>query len=121
MQTIFKYPPDNYGFTTDIRDPAVRQERDAYCKRIGEPTHFPLSDIQRIEFEIELSRKYRKEFKEYLNGIGGLEAGFNTIIASGRMSFLLNYYMERRRQSERKAAFSVRHGKIRPNDVARER
>lgn len=120
MQTIFKYPPDNYGFTTDMNNPTVIQERNAFCKRIGEPTHFPLSDIQHIEFEIELSRKYRKEFKEYLNNIGGLEAGFNTIVASGRMSFLLNYYMERRRQNERKTAFPVRHSKVRPNDVARE-
>lgn len=97
MQTMFKYLPDKYGFTVDMNDPVAKQERDAYHKRIGEPIHFPLSDVQQIEFEIELSRKYRKEFKEYLNSIGGLEAGFNTIVASGRMSFLLNYYMERRR------------------------
>lgn len=117
MQKIFKYPPDEYGFTTDMSDPAVIQERNSYCKRIGEPTHFPLSDIQHIEFEIELSKKYRKEFVEYLNSIGGLEAGFNTIVASGRTSFLLNYYIERRWQNERKTAFPVRHGKARPDDV----
>ena len=118
MQKIFKYPPDKYGFTTDMRESAVIQERNAYCDRIGEPTHFPLSDIRRIEFEIELSKKYRKEFREYLNSIGGLEAGFSTIVASGRTSFLLNYYIERRRQNERKTAFPVRHGKACPNDIA---
>lgn len=118
MQTIFKFPPDEYGFTTNMSDPAVIQERNEYCNRIGEPTHFPLSDIQHIEFEIELSKKYRKEFKEYLNGIGGLEAGYNTIVASGRTSILLNYYIERRRQNERKTAFPVRHGKACSNDIA---
>ena len=118
MQTIFKYQPDEYGFTTNMSDPAVIQERDEYCNRIGEPTHFPLSDIQHIEFEIELSKKYRKEFKEYLNSIGGLEAGFNKIAASGRTSFLLNYYIERRRENERKTAFPVRHCKACSNDIA---
>lgn len=118
MQTIFKYPPDKYGYTTDIMDLTVQAERESYCKEIGEPLCFPLSDNVRIELEIRLSRKYRKEFIEYLKGIGGLEIGLKTIEAQGRRSYLLNYYMERRRQNERKTALSVRHGKARSDDVA---
>lgn len=106
MQTYFKFPPDKYGRTVDMRDHTMQIERDKYCERIGESKHFPLSDIQHIEFEIEMSKKYRKEFIEYLNSSGGLEASLRVVEAQNRVSFLLNYYIKRRRQSERKTALS---------------
>ena len=118
MQTYFKFPPDRYGRTLNMCDHTMQLERDAYCKKIGEPSHFPLSDIQHIEFEIYMSKKYRKEFAEYLKKIGGLEIGLKTIEAQGKVSFLLNYYMECKRQHERKAALPVRHDASRSNDVA---
>lgn len=118
MQTFFKFPPDMYGRTVDMRDHTMQLEREAYCKRIGESPHFPLSDIQHIEFEIDMSKKYRREFIEHLKKIGGLEIGLKTIEAQSKVSFLLNFYMERRRQNERKAAFPVRHSASRSNDVA---
>lgn len=77
MQTYFKFPPDRYGRTLNMCDHTMQLERDAYCKRIGEPSHFPLSDIQHIEFEIYMSKKYRKEFVEYLKKIGGLSNAKN--------------------------------------------
>lgn len=118
MQTFFKFPPDDYGRTLNMCDHTMQLEREAYCKTLGEPSHFPLSDIQHIEFEIKMSKKYRKEFIEYLNNSGGLEASLRVIEAQNRVSFLLNYYMERRRQNERKTALSVRHDASRSNDVA---
>lgn len=118
MQTFFKFPPDVYGRTLNMCDHTMQLEREAYCKRIGEPSHFPLSDIQHIEFEIDMSKKYKKEFVEYLKSIGGLEIGLKTIEAQGRRSYLLNYYMERRHQNERKTALPVRHDASRSNDVA---
>lgn len=118
MPAMFKYPPDEYGYTTDMRNHTVQAERELYCKEIGEPPHFPMSDIERIEFEIMLSRKYRKDFVDYLKSIGGLEIGLKTIEAQNRRSYLLNYYMERRRQNERKTALPVRHGEACSDDVA---
>lgn len=118
MPAMFKYPPDKYGFTVDMKNQTVQTEREMYCKEIEEPVHFPLSDIQHIEFEIKLSRKYRKEFIKYLKGIGGLEIGLKTIEAQNERSFLLSYYMERRRQNERKATFPMRHSETCPDDVA---
>lgn len=117
MQTYFKFPPDRYGRTLNMCDHTMQLERDAYCKRIGEPSHFPLSDIQHIEFEIDMSKKYRKEYVEYLKKIGGLEIGLKTIEAQCKVSFLLNYYMECKRQNERKTALPVRHDASRSNDV----
>lgn len=118
MQTFFKFPPDRYGRTLDMSDHTMQLERDAYCKRIGEPSHFPLSDIQHIEFEIYMSKKYRKEFVEYLKKIGGLNVASLTIAAMNKKSNLIEHYMERRRQDERKTALSVRHDASRSNDVA---
>lgn len=118
MPAMFKYPLDDFGYTTDMRNHTVRAERELYCKEIGEPPQFPMSDIERIEFEIMLSRKYRKEFIEYLKSIGGLEIGLKTIETQGCKSYLLNYYMERRRRNERETAFPVQHGEARPDDVA---
>lgn len=119
MQTFFKFPPDDYGRTLDMSDHTMQLERDAYCKRIGEPKHFPLSDDQHRDFEIEMSVKYRKEFIEYLKKHGGLNvASLLTIAAMNKKSNLIEYYMERRRQNERKAALPMRHDASRSNDVA---
>lgn len=118
MQTFFKFPPDDYGRTLNMCDHTMQFERDAYCKRIGEPKHFPLSDDQHRDFEIEMSVKYRKEFIEYLKKLGGLNVASLTIAAMNKKSNLIEYYMERRRQNERKTALSVRHDASRSNDVA---
>lgn len=118
MQTFFKFPPDDYGRTLNMCDHTMRLEREEYCERIGEPKRFPLSDDQHRDFEIEMSVKYRKEFVEYLKGIGGLNVGSMTIAAMNLKSHLIDYYIERRRQNERKTALSVRHDASRSNDVA---
>lgn len=72
MQTFFKFPPDDYGRTLNMGDHTMQLEREEYCKRIGEPKTFPLSDDQHRDFEIEMSVKYRKEFIEFLKKLGGL-------------------------------------------------
>lgn len=118
MQTFFKFPPDRYGRTVDISDHTMQLEREEYCERIGEPKHFPLSDDQHRDFEIEMSVKYRKEFIEYLKKLGGLNVASLTIAAMNKKSNLIDYYIERRRQNERKTAFPVRHSTPRSNDVA---
>lgn len=118
MQTFFKFPPDRYGRTVDISDHTMQLEREEYCERIGEPKHFPLSDDQHRDFEIEMSVKYRKEFIEYLKKLGGLNVASLTIAAMNKKSNLIDHYMERRRQNERKTALSVRHDASRSNDVA---
>lgn len=118
MQTYFKFPPDKYGRTVNMRDCTMQIERDKYCERIGEPKHFPLSDDQHRDFEIEMSVKYRKEFIEYLKKLGGLNVASLTIAAMNKKSNLIDYYIERRRQNERKTALSVRHDASRSNDVA---
>ncbi len=118
MQTYFKFPPDRYGRTVDISDHTMQLEREEYCERIGEPKHFPLSDDQHRDFEIEMSVKYRKEFIEYLKKLGGLNVASLTIAAMNKKSNLIDHYMERRRQNERKTALSVRHDASRSNDVA---
>ncbi len=91
MQMYFKFPPDKYGRTVDLRNHVMKAERDKYCKSIGESPYFPLSDSQYNEFEIAMSKKYRKEFTQYIKGIGGLEIGIKTIAAQNRESSLLNY------------------------------
>ena len=118
MQTFFKFPPDDYGRTVDMRDCTMQTERDLYYERIGESKRFPLSDEQHRDFEIEMSVKYRKEFIEYLKKLGGLNVASLTIAAMNKKSNLIEYYMERRRQNERKTALSVRHDTSRSNDVA---
>lgn len=118
MQTFFKFPPDDYGRTLNMCDHTMRLEREEYCERIGEPKRFPLSDDQHRDFEIEMSVKYRKEFIEYLKKLGGLNVAFLTIAAMNKKSNLIDYYIERRRQNERKTAFPVQHGTSRSNDVA---
>ena len=118
MQTFFKFPPDDYGRTVDMRDCIMQVERDKYCERIGEPKHFPLSDDQHRDFEIEMSMKYRKEFIEYLREHGGLNAMSLTIAAMNKKSNLIDHYMERRRQNERKTAFPMRHSASCSDDVA---
>ena len=118
MKTFFKFPPDRYGRTVDISDHTMQLEREEYCKRIGEPKHFPLSDDQHRDFEIEMSVKYRKKFIEYLKKLGGLKVASLTIAAMNKKSNLIDYYIERRRQNERKTALSVRHDASRSNDVA---
>lgn len=114
----FKFPPDKYGRTVNLRDHTMKTERDEYCRSIGESPNFPLSDAQHDEFEIAMSKKYRKEFTQYLKSIGGLEIGVKTVEAQNRKSTLLNHYIERRRRNERKAAIPVRHGTPRSNGVA---
>lgn len=118
MQTFFKFPPDRYGRTVDISDHTMQLEREEYCERIGEPKHFPLSDDQHRDFEIEMSVKYRKEFIEYLKKLGGLNVASLTIAAMNKKSNLIDHYIERRRQNERKTALPVRHDASRSNDVA---
>ena len=118
MQTFFKFPPDDYGLTLNMCDHTMRLEREEYCERIGEPKRFPLSDDQHRDFEIEMSVKYRKEFIEYLKKLGGLNVASLTIAAMNKKSNLIDYYIERRRQNERKTALSVRHDASRSNDVA---
>lgn len=118
MQTFFKFPPDRYGRTVDISDHTMQLEREEYCERIGEPKHFPLSDDQHRDFEIEMSVKYRKEFIEYLKKLGGLNVASLTIAAMNKKSNLIEHYMERRRQNERKTAISERHDASRSNDFA---
>lgn len=118
MQTFFKFPPDVYGRTLNMCDHTMQLERDAYCKRIGEPKHFPLSDDQHRDFEIEMSVKYRKEFIEYLKTLGGLNVASLMIAAMNKKSNLIDHYMERRRQNERKTALPMRHDASRSNDVA---
>lgn len=118
MQTYFKFPPDRYGRTLNMCDHTMQLEREAYCKTLGEPSHFPLSDDQHRDFEIEMSVKYRKEFIEYLKKLGGLNVASLTIAAMNKKSNLIDYYIERRRQNERKTALSVRHDASRSNDVA---
>ncbi len=107
MQTYFKFPPDKYGRTVNMRDCTMQIERDKYCERIGEPKYFPLSDKQHFDFEVEMSVKYREEFIEYLNSIGGLNVGSITIAAMNLKSHLIDYYIERRRWNERKTALSA--------------
>lgn len=118
MQTFFKFPPDDYGGTLNMCDHTIQLEREEYCKRIGEPKYFPLSDDQHRDFEIEMSVKYRKEFIEYLKILGGLNVASLTIAAMNKKSNLIEYYMERRRQNERKTALPMRHDASRSNDVA---
>lgn len=118
MQTFFKFPPDDYGRTLDMSDHTMQLEREEYCKRIGEPKTFPLSDDQHRDFEIEMSVKYRKEFIEYLKSFGGLNTVHLTISAMNKKSNLIDYYMDRRQRNERKAALPVRHATSRSNDVA---
>lgn len=118
MQTFFKFPPDRYGRTVDISDHTMQLEREEYCERIGEPKHFPLSDDQHRDFEIEMSVKYRKEFIEYLKKLGGLNVASLTIAAMNKKSNLIDHYIERRRQNERKTALPMRHDASRSNDVA---
>lgn len=107
MQTFFKFPPDDYGRTLNMCDHTMQLEREAYCKMLGEPSHFPLSDDQHRDFEIEMSVKYRKEFIEYLKKLGGLNVASLTIAAMNKKSNLIEHYIERRRQNERKTALSV--------------
>lgn len=118
MQTFFKFPPDDYGRTLNMDDQTMQLEREEYCKRIGEPKTFPLSDDQHRDFEIEMSVKYRKEFIEYLKKLGGLNVASLTIAAMNKKSNLIESYMERRRQNERKTTLPVRHDASRSNDVA---
>lgn len=118
MQTFFKFPPDDYGRTVDMRDCTMQIERDSYYERIGEPKRFPLSDNQHRDFEIEMSVKYRKEFIEYLESCGGLNAMYLTISAMNKKSNLIDYYMDRRHRNERKAALSMRHDASRSDDIA---
>lgn len=118
MQTFFKFPPDDYARTLDMSDHTMQLEREEYCKRIGEPKFFPISDDQHRDFEIEMSVKYRKEFIEYLKKLGGLNVASLAIAAMNKKSNLIEHYMERRRQNERKTALSVRHDASRSNDVA---
>ena len=118
MQTFFKFPPDVYGRTLNMSDHTMQLERDAYCKRIGEPKTFPLSDDRHRDFEIEMSVKYRKEFIEFLKKLGGLNVASLTIAAMNKKSNLIEHYMERRRQNERKTTLPVRHDASRSNDVA---
>lgn len=118
MQTYFKFPPDDYGRTLNMCDYTMRLEREEYCERIGEPKRFPLSDDQHRDFEIEMSVKYRKEFIEYLESCGGLNAMHLTISAMNKKSNLIDYYMDRRHRNERKAAVSVRHDASRSDEVA---
>lgn len=118
MQTFFKFSPDRYGRTVDISDHTMQLEREEYCERIGEPKHFPLSDDQHRDFEIEMSVKYREEFIEYLKKLGGLNVASLTIAAMNKKSNLIDHYIERRRQNERKTTISVRHDASRSNDVA---
>lgn len=101
---IFKFPPDKYGFTTDASNETVLTERQIFCKAHNIRPQFPMSDLEHIEFEIYLSRKYRKEFIQYLESIGGLNYGYLTVEAMSRRSFLLRYYIDRR---EKKKARSV--------------
>lgn len=118
MQTFFKFPPDDYGRTLNMCDHTMQLEREEYCKRIGEPKLFPLSDDQHRDFEIEMSVKYRKEFIEYLKILGGLNVASLTIAAMNKKSNLIEYYMDRRHRNERKAALPVRYATSRSNDVA---
>lgn len=93
---IFKFPPDEYGFTIDASNETVLAERQIFCKAHNIHPRFPMSDLEHIEFEIYLSKKHRKEFIEYLESIGGLNHGYLTIGAMNRRSFLLRYYIDRR-------------------------
>lgn len=108
---IFKFPPDEYGFTTDASNETVLAERQIFCEAHNIHPRFPMSDLEHIEFEIYLSRKYREEFIEYLLQFGGLNNTYRLIEAKNGKSFLLRYYINRRAESDtnEKATVSVRY------------
>lgn len=45
-------PPNQYNYWLNINHPDVYSAYKAYCKRIGSPERYPLSDTQRHQFEI---------------------------------------------------------------------
>lgn len=94
---IFKFPPDEYGFTTDASNETVLAERQIFCEAHNIHPRFPMSDLEHIEFEIYLSRKYREEFIEYLLSIGRLNHGYQTVKAMSRESYLLAYYINEKK------------------------
>lgn len=92
-QTIFKFPPDVYGFTTNASDKTVLAERKIFCKEKNLHPIFPLSDLEHIELEIRLSKKYGKEFNEYIGKFGDVPKAYKLAEAMNRKSYLLAYYM----------------------------
>lgn len=106
---IFKFPPDDYGFTTDANNEIVLAERQIFCEAHNIHPRFPMSDAEHLEFEIYLSRKYREEFKSYLLRFGGLRNTYRLVEAKNGKSFLLRYYIDRRvcNGTAQKATISV--------------
>ena len=96
------FKPAPYGRTVNLFNTQMQFELEEYKKKINEPVIFPLGDNQYLQFEIEMSRKYRSQFKALVKKYHNLETASQTLTACGNPSNLINYWYKV--QKEKKEA-----------------
>ena len=100
-EPMFHMPKgNNYGRTANLRNKITAAEYDGYKDKIKAPAHFPISDMQFLDFEIELSCKHAEEFTAFINAYGGLQSAKEIFDAASKPSWLINYWTERKEEYE---------------------
>lgn len=98
-EPMFKFQ-DNYGRTVNLRNWIAAAELDVFKLKIGEHHDFPLGDNQFLDFEIELSRKYKDIFGQLVSSWGGPEITEKTLKASNYKSNIFEYWMAKKKEKE---------------------
>lgn len=95
------FRPQNYGHICNLKNETVLNEYIKFKKSIND-AHFPISDLQFLDFEIEFARNHRKEIKVFINEYGGIEVAQATLTAMSKPSYLINYYAEKKKEREKR-------------------
>ena len=98
-EPMFKFQ-DNYGITVNLRNSVAAAELEEYKLKIGEHRDFALGKSQFLDFEIELSRKYKDIFGQLVSSWGGPEITEKTLKASNYKSNLFEYWMAKKKEKE---------------------
>lgn len=88
------------GYMTNLYNDLVREEYERYKQDEKHPRQFPTSKDARLEFEIEMSKKYPEEFKQYISNFGSLDSAKTTFKPKHIKTPLIDYWLERKKEYE---------------------
>ncbi|MCQ2484774.1 MAG: hypothetical protein MJ168_05510 [Clostridia bacterium] len=99
---------ENYGRIVNLANGKVHGEYVKYKIINGKHAEFPLSDIDFVDFEIYVSKRYKKDFTTFVNAYGGIASAKKCFDTASKSSWLLNYWAERIEEFENTFSASYR-------------
>lgn len=94
------FKTNKYGYTANLANHIVAAEYILYKERQGLPQHYPISDGERLGFEVELTKRYPEEFKAYVSLFGGIKYAKATMNAGSLPAPLLDYWLNKEEEYE---------------------